>query len=216
MRFTAHAVQRYCERFGGDTEQMKQAFQDSVPFGGQMGNAKLMLSSNGAVFVVDIDRHGERYIRTVLTKEQATANVQARMRRRDLSRMESTSSQPVTVMARKAVSASRAERKAAQRAAEEQRLEKFASEVAVLPDAELAERLVGMKGQEGQIMQREMARRKEKRRKQNIAQSEAGKRGFEWAFRQIVRQRFPDQFDELCKAADELSEQMLATPRPVV
>lgn len=71
---TRHAQGRLAERFPhiGD---VAQAVQDAVTFGGQAGNSELLLNqTHGAVFVVVRDRH-DLVLKTVLTQDQAIANL---------------------------------------------------------------------------------------------------------------------------------------------
>lgn len=67
-----HARQRWDERFGGD---FKSAMGRSIEFGGcQRGHDRLFIDeATGAVFVVITSLHE---VRTVLTRDQATANMQ--------------------------------------------------------------------------------------------------------------------------------------------
>lgn len=69
MEVSSHAIERWTERFGGC---MEESLSRAVPFGAQRGTDKL-LRDGSAVFVVSKDG----YVKTVLTIDQAYANMQS-------------------------------------------------------------------------------------------------------------------------------------------
>lgn len=70
---TPHAHARWAERGGGD---LRDSLRRALPFGGQIGDDALLLEFNGLVFSVKFDDQGGT-VTTVLTRQQATANLQA-------------------------------------------------------------------------------------------------------------------------------------------
>jgi len=69
MRFSPHAIERWSEWF--DCHSLEEQLKESVPWGAQRRSDRLLLSPSGAVFVCD-----GNVVKTVLTKEQAIANMQ--------------------------------------------------------------------------------------------------------------------------------------------
>lgn len=74
---------RYAGRSNGDLYGVVYGMtQHAMPWGAQLGDQELLLGdrqagSEGLVFVVLNDRDGRRVVKTVLTEEQAMANMQA-------------------------------------------------------------------------------------------------------------------------------------------
>lgn len=70
---TNHAIDRWNER--GTSDDMSAVFRRALPFGVQKGPC-LMLMDGEVVFVTSCSENGGRAITTVLTREQAMANMQ--------------------------------------------------------------------------------------------------------------------------------------------
>lgn len=70
---TPHARDRWQERGGGSFESLAARLRKALPFGAQVGYGPVLLEHDGLVFAVSLDKT----VTTVMTKEQATANVQA-------------------------------------------------------------------------------------------------------------------------------------------
>jgi hypothetical protein len=74
---------RYARRSNGDLYGVVYGMtQHALPWGAQLGDHELLLGdpragSEGLVFVVMRDRDGDRIVKTVLTEDQAMANMQA-------------------------------------------------------------------------------------------------------------------------------------------
>lgn len=80
---TGHAYQRFLERFPGVSGCLRERVERAVPFGGQRGSDKeLRLDTEyDVVYVLAKDKKSsDVYLITVLTKDQALANMSAQNR----------------------------------------------------------------------------------------------------------------------------------------
>ena len=75
MEISTHALERFNERF--PTQNLDQELKNAVPFAGQRHNEEFRLAPCGCVFVVanKTEQKG-KVLKTVLTKNQAIANLQ--------------------------------------------------------------------------------------------------------------------------------------------
>ena len=81
---TDHAVDRFAERHAGVAALKPDQYRDlllaelesGIPFGGQIGNDELCLLPSGAVAAITW-KAGRGIVKTVLTREQAIANMEA-------------------------------------------------------------------------------------------------------------------------------------------
>ena len=69
---TPHARNRFFDRGGDSYRSLAERLKRALPFGAQLGGDCCLLEDGGLVFAVRQNR-----VTTVMTKEQATANVQA-------------------------------------------------------------------------------------------------------------------------------------------
>lgn len=71
---TTHAVERWAER-GACDETLVDVLKRAMPFGGQFGDS-MLLADGEIVFATKTNGFGDRVVVTVLTKDQAIANMQ--------------------------------------------------------------------------------------------------------------------------------------------
>ena len=82
---SGHSLDQWKARIGGDMSEMREAFRQALPYGGQLiGDRRdILLKHGNACFAVGIGTYTKQYVvKTVLTAELATVNVSAFAARR--------------------------------------------------------------------------------------------------------------------------------------